>query len=120
MSEASAPVAVPRKRAGLSIQSILLIMLLLVSITSNLVVGVLGVGRAYFAGDANAIPLAITVGVSIVMVVTVGSLLGALLPLLIQRVGLDPAVSSTPFIASLSDVVGLMVYLGTATFLMPM
>jgi hypothetical protein len=42
MSEASAPVGAPRTRAGLSIQSILLIMLLLVSITSNLVVGVLG------------------------------------------------------------------------------
>lgn len=93
---------------------------LLIGICLGLVVGVLGVGRAYFAGDADAIPLAMTVGISIVMVVTVGSLLGALLPLLIQRVGLDPAVSSTPFIASLSDVVGLMVYLGTATLLMPM
>lgn len=93
---------------------------LLIGLTLGLVVGVLGIGRAYFAGDADAIPLAMTVGISIVMVVTVGSLLGALLPLLIQRVGLDPAVSSTPFIASLSDVVGLLVYLGTATLLMPM
>lgn len=55
------------------------------------------------------------VSVSIVAVVTVGSLVGSLLPLLIQRVGLDPAVSSTPFIASLSDVVGLLVYLGIAS-----
>jgi magnesium transporter len=92
---------------------------LLIGISLGLVVGVLGVARAYFASDTDAIPLALTVGVSIVSVVTVGSLLGALLPLLIQRVGLDPAVSSTPFIASLSDVVGLMVYLGTASLLMP-
>lgn len=92
---------------------------LLIGITLGLVVGVLGVLRAYFASDESAIPLATTVGVSIVTVVTVGSLLGALLPLLIQRVGLDPAVSSTPFIASLSDVVGLLVYLGVATMLMP-
>lgn len=92
---------------------------LLVGLALGAVVGVLGLGRAYFAGDAAAIPLAATVGSSIVLVVTVGSLLGSLLPLLIQRVGLDPAVSSTPFIASLSDVVGLLVYLGTASVLMP-
>jgi magnesium transporter len=35
---------------------------------------------------------------------------GSLLPLAIKRVGLDPAVSSTPFIASLVDVLGLLVY----------
>lgn len=92
---------------------------LLVGVSLGLVVGALGLLRAYFASDAAAIPLAITVGLSIVLVVTVGSLLGSLLPLLIQRVGLDPAVSSTPFIASLSDVVGLLVYLGTASVLMP-
>lgn len=92
---------------------------LFIGISLGLVVGVLGLCRAYFAGDGAAIPLALTVGTSIVLVVTVGSLLGSLLPLLIQRVGLDPAVSSTPFIASLSDVVGLLVYLGTASALMP-
>jgi magnesium transporter len=37
-------------------------------------------------------------------------LVGALMPLLIKRIGLDPAVSSTPFVASLVDVFGLIVY----------
>ncbi len=90
---------------------------LVVGVALGLCVGALGFARAYFAGDADAIPLAITVGVSVVAVVMVGSLVGALLPLLIQRVGLDPAVSSTPFIASLSDVLGLLVYLGIARLL---
>ncbi len=88
---------------------------LLAGITLGLVVGVLGFARAYFAADTDALALALVVSISIVAVVLVGSLVGSLLPLLIQRVGLDPAVSSTPFIASLSDVVGLLVYLGIAS-----
>ncbi len=87
---------------------------LLVGVSLGLVVGALGFGRAYFAADADAILLATVVSSSIVAVVLVGSLVGSLLPLVIQRFGLDPAVSSTPFIASLSDVVGLLVYLGIA------
>jgi magnesium transporter len=88
---------------------------LLAGVSLGLVVGVLGFLRAYLATDEQAIELAMVVSVSIVAVVMVGSLVGSLLPLLIQRVGLDPAVSSTPFIASLSDVVGLLVYLGIAS-----
>jgi magnesium transporter len=50
------------------------------------------------------------VSISVIAVVTTGTLVGSLMPLAIQRVGLDPAVSSTPFIASLVDVLGLLVY----------
>jgi magnesium transporter len=90
-----------------------------VGLTLGLVVGCLGFLRAYFTGDSpDAVSFAMVVSVSIVSVVTVGSLVGALLPLVIQRVGLDPAVSSTPFIASLSDVVGLLIYLGIARTLL--
>jgi magnesium transporter len=88
---------------------------LLVGVTLGLVVGALGFARALFASEGvDSLPFAMVVSVSIVAVVTVGSLVGSLLPLLIQRIGLDPAVSSTPFIASLSDVVGLLIYLGIA------
>lgn len=86
-----------------------------VGLALGAVVGVLGFCRAYFASDHQALELAFVVSTSIVSVVTVGSLVGSLLPLLIQRIGLDPAVSSTPFIASLSDVIGLLVYLGIAS-----
>ena len=92
---------------------------IVVGITLGLVVGVLGFVRALFTADGtDAMAFAAVVSVSIVGVVTVGSLVGALLPLVIQRVGLDPAVSSTPFIASLSDVVGLLIYLGIARTLL--
>lgn len=87
---------------------------LLTGLALGVVVGALGFARAWLAADHEALQLAVVVSTSIVAVVTVGSLVGSLLPLLIQRLGLDPAVSSTPFIASLSDVIGLLVYLGIA------
>ncbi|MBX3270192.1 MAG: magnesium transporter [Sandaracinaceae bacterium] len=88
----------------------------LVSLALGLVLGVLGFGRAFFAGgpDDDPVLLGVAVSLSTVGVVMTGSLLGSLLPLGIQRVGLDPAVSSTPFIASLVDVVGLLIYLTIA------
>jgi magnesium transporter len=86
-----------------------------VSVALGLVLGVLGFGRAFFTGQAGEpVPLALVVCISTIAVVVVGSLVGSLLPMAIQRVGLDPAVSSTPFIASLSDVVGLLIYLSVA------
>ncbi|MCB9593822.1 MAG: magnesium transporter [Sandaracinaceae bacterium] len=87
-----------------------------VSLSLGLVLGVLGFARAYFAGgpDDDPILLGVAVSLSTVGVVMTGSLFGSLLPLGIQRVGLDPAVSSTPFIASLVDVIGLLIYLSIA------
>ncbi|MGE0789165.1 MAG: magnesium transporter [Sandaracinaceae bacterium] len=89
---------------------------LAVGLALGLVLGGLGFARAYFAGGPNEDPLILgaAVSVSTVGVVLVGCLCGALLPLAIQRIGLDPAVSSTPFIASLVDVLGLLIYLSIA------
>lgn len=89
---------------------------IVVSLALGLVLGVLGFARAYFASTDGEDPLTLGLAVSLatVGVVLVGSLVGSLLPLAIQRVGLDPAVSSTPFIASLVDVVGLLIYLTVA------
>ena len=48
------------------------------------------------------------------------AVVGAVLPLIIKRLGFDPAVSSTPFIASVVDVLGLMVYFGIAQYVFSM
>ena len=88
---------------------------LLIGISLGLLLGGVGFARAYFTGDVNLeLSLALTVSLSIIAVVVLGALLGSLLPLAIQRIGLDPAVSSTPFIASLVDVVGLLLYFSIA------
>jgi magnesium transporter len=55
--------------------------------------------------------LGATVFCAITGIVLFGSLLGAMMPFLLQRFGLDPATSSTPFVSTLVDVSGLLIYL---------
>jgi magnesium transporter len=54
------------------------------------------------------------VGVSLVGVVMWGSLIGSMLPLILKRLGFDPATSSAPFVATLVDVTGLIIYFSVA------
>jgi magnesium transporter len=58
--------------------------------------------------------VAIVVGFSLVGVVMWGSLCGALLPFLLKRLGFDPATSSAPFVATLVDVTGIIIYFSVA------
>ncbi len=62
--------------------------------------------------------IASTVFFSLVSVVMLGTLSGAMLPLILKRVGLDPATSSVPFIATLVDVTGIILYFTIASFLL--
>ncbi|MBC8033567.1 MAG: magnesium transporter [Chitinophagaceae bacterium] len=55
-----------------------------------------------------------TVGFSLVGVVLWGTLSGSMLPILLKRAGADPAVSSAPFVATLVDVTGLIIYFSLA------
>jgi magnesium transporter len=58
--------------------------------------------------------LALTVGIALVGIVLWGTLAGSMLPLLLRRIGLDPATSSAPFVATLVDVSGLIIYFTAA------
>jgi magnesium transporter len=58
--------------------------------------------------------IAFTVGLSLVGIVLWGSLAGSMLPLLLKRLGFDPATSSAPFVATLVDVTGLVIYFSFA------
>jgi len=80
----------------------------------GLLLGVLGFLRAFLFQQHEALRVAAAVSGSVLAVVTVGTLVGSLLPLALKRLGFDPAVSSTPFIASLVDVLGLLVYFNVA------
>lgn len=55
-----------------------------------------------------------TVGTSLVGIVLWGSLMGSMLPLLLKKIGFDPATSSAPFVATLVDVTGLVIYFTVA------
>ncbi len=58
--------------------------------------------------------VAATVGSALVGVVTFGSLAGSMLPFLLKRLGFDPASASAPFVATLVDVTGLIIYFSVA------
>lgn len=54
--------------------------------------------------------VALTVGVSLIGIVMWGSVAGSMLPFLLRRIGFDPATASAPFVATLVDVTGLIIY----------
>jgi magnesium transporter len=54
--------------------------------------------------------VATTVGLALIAIVLWGTLVGSMLPLLLRRLGFDPATSSAPFVATLVDVTGLVIY----------
>ncbi|GJD32141.1 Magnesium transporter MgtE [Methylobacterium adhaesivum] len=62
--------------------------------------------------------VAATVGVALVGIVTFGSLTGSMLPFLLQRLGFDPATASAPFVATLVDVTGLVIYFSVAMLIL--
>lgn len=63
---------------------------------------------------AHYLRIGFVVGVSLIGVVLWGTLSGSMLPIILKRVGADPAVSSAPFVATLVDVTGLVIYFFTA------
>ncbi len=78
--------------------------------------GVLGVATVSIANalgfvDAgDPIRMGLAVGLSVVVIVTWATMVGSMLPMILRRLGLDPATSSTPLVATLMDVSGLTIY----------
>lgn len=62
--------------------------------------------------------VALTVGCSLIGIVTWGTLSGSMLPFLLRRLKLDPATASAPFVATLVDVTGLIIYFTIASFIL--
>lgn len=62
----------------------------------------------------HTLRVAFTVGFSLVGVVLWGTISGSMLPIILKKLGADPATSSAPFVATLVDVTGLIIYFSTA------
>jgi magnesium transporter len=58
--------------------------------------------------------VAVTVGLALTAIVTFGSMTGSMLPFVLKRLGFDPATASAPFVATLVDVTGLVIYFSVA------
>ncbi|HEX2731975.1 MAG TPA: magnesium transporter [Polyangiaceae bacterium] len=71
-----------------------------------------GLTRSWLAGDG--LHFALLVASTIIGIVILGCVFGGMMPLFLHRLGIDPATSSTPFIASVVDVLGIVVYLSLA------
>ncbi len=87
----------------------------------GLILGIIGFIRIYvwhfifphLYGE-HWILVASTVSMSLIGIVLWGSLIGSMLPFILRRLGADPATSSAPFVATIVDVTGLMIYLSIA------
>lgn len=70
------------------------------------------------AYGGHFIQIGLTVAFSLVGVVLWGTIAGSMLPLILRRLGFDPASASTPFVATLCDVTGLMIYFSIANIML--
>lgn len=86
--------------------------------------GVLGVltvvllGAVGFIDTPHALPLALTVGGAVQAIVLWGTIMGSMLPLVLERLGMDPAASSAPLVATIMDVSGLTIYFAFAVVIL--
>jgi magnesium transporter len=90
-------------------------------VTLGAVLGLLGTARVLVWQAAGLYDygryyglVAATIGITLLGVVTFGSLAGSMLPFALRRVGFDPASASAPFVATLVDVTGLLIYFNVA------
>jgi magnesium transporter len=94
-------------------------------LTLGAILGLVGIGRillwqttGWYDYGPHYLMVAVTVGLALVGVVTFGSLTGSMLPFLLRRLGFDPASASAPFVATLVDVTGLVIYFTVAAVLL--
>jgi magnesium transporter len=89
------------------------------------ILGVIGIARivswqmlGFYHYGAHWFLVALAVGFALVGVVTFGSLAGSMLPFILRRLGFDPASASAPFVATLVDVSGLVIYFTVSYFVL--
>jgi magnesium transporter len=94
-------------------------------ITLGAMLGTIGVVRialwqhlGFYDYGEHWVLIALTVGAALIGIVTFGSLTGSMLPFLLQRIGFDPASASAPFVATLVDVTGLVIYFSVASLIL--
>jgi magnesium transporter len=85
--------------------------------------GALGLVRVILWGATGSygdhyVLIGVTVSLSLVGVVMFGTFCGAMLPFVLRKIGADPASASAPFVATLVDVTGLVIYFGLATWIL--
>jgi magnesium transporter len=80
-------------------------------------IALIAMGRVLMYPD-QTMKFAITVAITVLAIILAGCTVGAMLPIILKRLGIDPATSSTPFIASLVDTLGVIIYAHVAMIVM--
>lgn len=88
-----------------------------VSVCIGLVLSILNFLRIVFI-DGNGAAVAFTVCASMLVIVVAAKTIGGMLPMIAQKVGIDPALMASPMIASLTDMVSVLSYFMLATFIL--
>ena len=93
-------------------------------VTLGAILGVIGISRIFLwhtlrgSYGPHYLVVALTIGCSLVGVVLFGTTAGSMLPFILRRCGLDPASASAPFVATLVDVTGLIIYFSVASVIL--
>jgi len=97
---------------------------LMAGVTLGAILGMIGVTRILLwhalrgTYGEHYLVIALTIGCSLIGVVTFGTLAGSMLPFILRSCGLDPASASAPFVATLVDVTGLIIYFSVANIIL--
>ena len=86
-------------------------------IVLGLIIAVIAMGRVLMYPDQSFL-FALTIGLTVLFIIFAGCTVGSMLPIALKRIGIDPATSSTPFIASLVDTLGVIIYAHVAMLVM--
>jgi magnesium transporter len=81
------------------------------------IIAAIAIGRVLMYPEQTFL-FALTVGITVFFIILSGCTIGSMLPLFLKRLGIDPATSSTPFIASLVDTIGVIIYAHVAKIVM--
>ena len=89
-----------------------------VGIINGLICGLLILGSSMLLGFGTA--LSITVSISLICVIIFAALFGTFVPLMLNRYRIDPALATGPFITTVNDIIGLMIYFAVGTLIVGM
>ena len=97
---------------------------LMAGLALGAILGVIGITRIFLwhtirgTYGEHYLIVALTIGCSLIGVVTFGTIAGSMLPFILRSCGLDPASASAPFVATLVDVTGLVIYFSVANIIL--
>ena len=88
----------------------------LMSVILGLILGIVAFFRSYIA--AASLIESVAISASLTIIVIVSTMLGSLIPLILKRLGIDPAFSAGPFLATLMDILGILIFCFVARWIL--